>query len=274
MTLHIREQAEPMRPCPLDRRLRYAGNILLPEIGENGQERLLSAKVLVIGGGGLGSALLFYLAAAGVGTLGLVDDDRVALSNLQRQILYGGGDVGRPKVESAEKRLHSLNPDIDYIVYQRRLDADNADELIAGYDLVADGCDNFKTRFIVNAACLWQEKTLVSAAVTGFSGQLYTFKPYRGAPHPCYRCLYPDTLTDATPGCSQSGVLGSLAGQMGSWQATEVVKELLGLGESLSGRMMVVEALTNTIRKLTIKRNPSCPCCGGADVARTADGPS
>lgn len=262
MTFHIKEQAEPILPCPLDRQLRYAGNILLPEIGEKGQQRLLAAKILVIGGGGLGSALLFYLAAAGVGTLGLVDDDRVASSNLQRQILYREKDVGRFKVESAEERLYALNPNIDYVAYRCRLDETNADALIAGYDLVADGCDNFKTRFIVNAACLRQRKTLVSAAVTGFSGQLYTFKPYRGAPHPCYRCLYPDTLADAASGCSQSGVLGSLVGQMGSWQASEAIKEVLGLGQSLSGQMMVVEALTNTIRKIKLRRNPACACCG------------
>jgi len=247
-----------------DLRVRYARNISLPEVGEAGQKRLLASKVLVIGAGGLGSPLLMYLAAAGVGTLGIVDDDRVALSNLQRQILHETEDVGRPKVKSAEDTLHYLNPDINYTPHHCRLTQDNADELIADYDLVADGCDNFETRFIVNAACLRQKKTLVSAAVIGFSGQLYTFKPYLGDPHPCYQCLYPELpAPDATPRCSESGVLGSVVGQLGSWQATEVIKELLGIGESLSRQMMVVDALNNAVRKVKLPHDPACACCGG-----------
>lgn len=249
--------------CPWDDRQRYARTVFLPEIGEEGQKRLLEAKVLVIGAGGLGSALLLYLAGAGVGTLGIVDHDLVALSNLQRQILYGMDDIGRLKSKSAERRLRALNPDIIYRHYPFRLDEDTVDELIADYDLIADGSDNFQTRFTVNAACLRLRKPLVSAAVIGFSGELHTFKPYLGAPHPCYRCLYPELPPKGIAlKCSQSGVLGSLAGQMGSWQATEVIKELLGIGESLSGSVMVLDALTNTVNKIKIKRNPACTCCG------------
>lgn len=246
-----------------DQRIRYARNISMPEVGEAGQRKLLASKVLVIGAGGLGSPLLLYLAAAGVGTIGIVDDDRVALSNLQRQILHETGDIGRPKVQSAEDSLHYLNPDIKYVPHMYRIDENNAEELISQYDLVADGCDNFETRFIVNKACLKQKKPLVSAAVIGFSGQLYTFKPYLGDSHPCYQCLYHELpRPDSAPRCSDSGILGSVAGQMGSWQATEIVKELLGIGESLSGQMIVVDALNNMTRKIKLPRDPHCSCCG------------
>lgn len=246
-----------------DEAVRYARNISLPEVGEKGQQCLLQSKVLVVGAGGLGSPLLLYLAASGVGTIGVVDNDRVALSNLQRQILHETGDVGRFKVESAEDTVHTLNPDIQIIPHACRLDNSNIDDIISNYDLVADGCDNFETRFLVNAACMRQKKTLVSAAIIGFSGQLYTFKPYLGEPHPCYQCIYPELPpADATPRCSESGILGSVAGIMGSWQATEVIKELLGIGESLSGQMMLVDALTNNIRKIKVPRARACVCCG------------
>ncbi len=246
-----------------DQEVRYARNVSLPEIGSDGQERLLSSKVLVVGAGGLGSPLLFYLAAAGVGTIGVADDDRVALSNLQRQILHETGDIGHSKVESAADTIGDLNPDVQVVPHICRLDESNVDEIISCYDLVADGCDNFETRFLVNQACLRHNKTLVSSAVIGFSGQLYTFKPYLGVPHPCYQCIYPELPPpDVTPNCSESGVLGSVVGQMGSCQATEVIKELLGIGESLSGQMIMVDALTNTIRKVKVARDPSCACCG------------
>lgn len=246
-----------------DAQLRYSRNISLPEIGEEGQERLLQSRVLVIGAGGLGSPLLTYLAAAGVGTIGIVDDDRVALSNLNRQILHETADIGQLKTESAKEALHDLNPDIRIVTHPCRLDATNEDEILSGYDLVADGCDNFETRFWVNAACMRHGKTLVSAAVMGFNGQLYTFKPYLGEPHPCYQCLYPELPpADATPRCSESGVLGAVAGMMGCWQATEVIKELLGIGEGLSGFIMIFDARSATVRKVTLRRDPACPCCG------------
>ena len=246
-----------------DLAVRYARNISLPEIGETGQERLLRSKVLVIGAGGLGSPLLFYLAAAGVGTIGIADDDRVALSNLQRQILHETGDTGRPKVDSAADTIHDLNPEVTIIPHHCRLDRNNVDAIITEYDLVADGCDNFETRFLISNACMRHQKTLVSAAIIGFSGQLYTFKPYLGAPHPCYQCIYPELPPpEATPRCSESGILGSVAGQMGSWQATEVIKELLEIGDSLSGYMIVADALTNNIRKVAVPRDPACKGCG------------
>ena len=242
---------------------RYARNISLPEIGEAGQEKLLQSRVLVIGAGGLGSPLLLYLAAAGIGTLGIVDDDRVALSNLQRQIIHETTDVGRSKAASAVDALYDLNPSITLIPHDGRLEAKNAEALITNYDIIADGCDNFETRFLVNETCFKHQKTLVSAAIMGFYGQLSTFKPYLGAPHPCYQCLQPGLPHRfAMPRCSESGVLGSVAGQMGTWQATEVIKELLGIGESLSGQMLVVDALNASVRKLKLPRNSACPCCG------------
>lgn len=243
--------------------VRYARNISLAEIGEAGQEKLLASKVLVIGAGGLGSPLLYYLAAAGIGTIGVVDDDRVALNNLQRQIIHETDDIGRPKVQSAADALSLLNPDIAVVPHLLRLDASNAEELIAGYDMVADGCDNFETRFLVNQICRQLEKTLVSAAVIGFTGQLYTFKSHLGGNLPCYQCLYPEPpAAGATPPCSQAGVLGSVAGMLGSWQATEVIKELLGIGESLAGQMLMFDALGANTRKLQLPRNPACPGCG------------
>lgn len=242
---------------------RYARNISMPEVGAAGQERLARAKVLAVGAGGLGSPLLLYLAAAGVGTLGVADGDRVELSNLQRQILHETADIGRLKAESARDALLDLNPEARVIVHPARLDASNIEGIIRGYDLVADGSDNFATRFLVNAACLKAKKTLISAAVIGFSGQLYTFKPYLGAPHPCYRCFCPEEPPPgAMPRCAESGVLGAVAGILGAWQAAEAVKELLGIGESLSGYMLALEALPAEIRKIRIPRDPECSCCG------------
>ncbi len=245
-----------------DQAIRYARNVSLPEIGKVGQQHLLQSKVLVIGVGGLGSPLLFYLVAAGIGTLGIVDDDRVTLSNLQRQILHETGDIGRLKIESAADSLYDLNPEVTIIPHKLRLNSSNIDNIIENYDIIADGCDNFETRFLVNSACMRQKKTLLSAAVIGFSGQLYTFKPYLGVPHPCYQCIYPELpQRDATPNCSKSGIVGSVSGQVGSWQATEVIKELLDIGESLSGYMIMIDALTNYVSKVKVYRNPVCQCC-------------
>ena len=248
---------------PHERNVRYARTISLPEIGTSGQDALERTRVLVIGAGGLGSPLLLYLAAAGVGTLGIVDYDRVALSNLQRQIIHETADIGRPKTDSAADALNDLNPNITIIPHAGRLDEASAAALIPAYDIVADGCDNFATRFLVNRQCMQHRKTLVSASISGFVGQLYTFKPYLGSPHPCYQCLYPDLPSpDATPSCAEGGVLGSVAGIMGSWQATEIIKEILGIGDSLSGSMLMLDALSADVRKVRIPRLPGCQCCG------------
>ncbi len=245
-----------------DQLVRYARNISLPEIGEKGQQKLLKSKVLVVGAGGLGSPLLLYLAAAGVGTIGVIDDDRVALSNLQRQIIHETASIGQSKVTSAEDAIHDLNPDVTIIPYEYRLDVLNIDKLIKDYDIVADGCDNFQTRFLVNEYCFKHKRTLVSAAVIGFTGHLYTFKPYLGQPHPCYQCIYPELpASGATESCSQSGVLGSIAGQMGTWQATEIIKELLGIGTSISGQMIIIDALSASVRKIKVNRSSDCLCC-------------
>jgi adenylyltransferase/sulfurtransferase len=239
---------------------RYARHILLPEVGGVGQARLLASKVLVIGAGGLGSPLILYLAAAGVGTIGVVDDDVVELSNLQRQVLHVTDRIGMAKVESAQKTVAAINPDVALVQHRLRLTEENARALIGRYDLVADGSDNFTTRFLVNDAARAEGKTLVSAAVLRFEGQISTFKP--GGP--CYRCLYPGDLTDADgPNCGQAGVFGAMAGLMGSLQAMEVLKEILGIGDSLSGSLLLVDGLAAGFRKVGLKRDPACPCCGG-----------
>lgn len=248
---------------------RYARHLVLPEIGEAGQARLLGSRVLVIGAGGLGSPLLMYLAAAGVGTLGVIDDDLVDLSNLQRQIVHDSSATGQPKVASAQARLKEINPEVQVIPYQERLSVANAMTLFAGFDLVADGSDNFATRYLVNDACYLAGKTLVSAAIMRFDGQLSTYKAYaRDAAgpdqHPCYRCLFGDQPGEMKESCADVGVLGALAGTMGSLQATEVVKELLGIGESLSGHLVIYDALGTTFHKVRAKADPGCPLCGEA----------
>ncbi len=251
---------------------RYARHILLDGVGGVGQEKLLRSRVLVIGAGGLGSPVLLYLAAAGVGTLGVVDDDVVDLSNLQRQIVHSTASVGTPKVESAKQTLAAINPDVTVIPHQERITPDNALDLISDYDIVADGCDNFATRFLVNDACYLAEKTLVSAAILRFDAQLYTFKAHLadakngdGGHGPCYRCIFPEPPPEGQiPTCAEAGVLGALCGMAGSLQATEVLKELLGLGESLSGSMIIYDGLGTTFRKISVKPDPGCPLCGGA----------
>ncbi|CAO3407744.1 Molybdopterin-synthase adenylyltransferase (EC 2.7.7.80) [Azospirillum largimobile] len=242
---------------------RYSRHIVLPEVGGIGQERLLRSKVLVVGAGGLGAPLLLYLAAAGVGTIGIVDDDTVDLSNLQRQVIHDESTLGLPKVESAAARIRALNPDVRVEVHRMRLNRDNAMDLIGRYDLVADGSDNFATRFLLNDACFLAGKTLVSAAILRFDGQLSTFKAHLGAPHPCYRCLFAEPPPRGTvPSCSEGGVLGALAGFVGSLQATEVLKELLGLGESLSGSLLMMDTLYASYQRIAIRRDPDCALCG------------
>ncbi len=246
---------------------RYARHLVLPEIGELGQAKLLQARVLVVGAGGLGSPLLLYLAAAGVGTLGIVDDDTVELSNLQRQVVHDTSDIGRDKTASAQSRLAAINPEIRVVAHRRRLTPDSADRLISDYHLVADGSDNFPTRYLLNDACYLAGKTLVSAALLRFDGQVSTFKAHlrpadQATAHPCYRCLFGDQPADPKQSCADVGVLGALAGTLGALQATEVVKEILGIGESLSGSLLLYDALGVTFRRISVKADPACPLCG------------
>ncbi len=242
---------------------RYARHILLPEVGGEGQSRLLGARVLVVGAGGLGSPLLLYLAAAGVGTLGIVDDDRVDLTNLQRQVVHMTDSVGRPKVESAAETLAAINPGVKVVTHEARLTAANALDLIADYDVITDGSDNFETKFLLNDACYLARKPLVAGAILRFSGQVYTFKAYEPDDTPCYRCIFREPPPPgAVPTCAEAGVLGAMCGMIGSTQATEVIKEILGIGESLAGSLLVVDALSTTFRKIRARRDPGCPLCG------------
>lgn len=242
---------------------RYARHIVLPEVGGTGQGTLLRSKVLVVGAGGLGSPLLLYLAAAGVGTIGVVDDDAVDLSNLQRQVIHDETSLGVPKVESAAARIRAINPDVTVEAHKARLTRDNVMDLIGRYDVVADGSDNFATRFLLNDACYFAGKTLVSAAILRFDGQVSTFKAHLGAPHPCYRCVFPEPPPRGlVPSCSEGGVLGALAGLVGSLQATEVLKEILGIGESLSGSLLLMDTLNASYHRISVKRDPDCPLCG------------
>jgi adenylyltransferase/sulfurtransferase len=242
---------------------RYARHILLPEVGGVGQKRLLESKVLVIGAGGLGSPLILYLTAAGIGTIGVVDNDVVDLSNLQRQVVHTTERIGNSKVESARQTAAAINPEVRLIPHHTRFDADTAAGLIAPYDLVADGSDNFATRFLTADACYFARKTLVSAAVLRFDGQLSTFKPYLEGDHSCYRCLFREPPPpDYMQTCANAGVLGAMTGAMGSLQAGEVIKELLGIGESLTGSLLIVDALGATFRTIRVHRDPDCPLCG------------
>ena len=242
---------------------RYARHIVLAEIGGIGQARLIAAKVLVIGAGGLGAPLLQYLAAAGIGTLGVIDDDTVDLSNLQRQVIHRTGDIGLAKAESAKQALAAINPEVNVVAHRERLTTANAAKIVAGYDIVADGSDNFATRYLVNDTCFRLKKTLVSAAILRFDGQISTYKAFNGAGHPCLRCIFPEAPSeDAVPSCAQAGVLGALAGTLGSMQATEVVKEILGVGKSLSGRLLMYDALAASFDEMAIAKRPDCPTCG------------
>ena len=242
---------------------RYARHLVLPELGEEGQARLLDSGVLVIGAGGLGSPLLLYLASAGVGRLGIVDHDEVDLSNLQRQVIHGTGDVERAKVDSAADAIRRVNPDVKVVRHRERITRANAADLVANYDLVADGSDNFATRYLVHDACYFARVPLVSAAIMRFDGQLSTFKAYRpGDGHPCYRCIFGPQPPDPKESCADVGVLATLPGVMGTLQASEVIKELAGIGESLSGRLVLFDALAATFRKVSVKRDPDCQLCG------------
>lgn len=243
--------------------LRYARHVVLDEVGEEGQARLLASRVLVVGAGGLGSPLLLYLAAAGVGTLRVADDDTVDLTNLQRQIVHTANRIGARKTDSARQAVEALNPEVRVEVHDVRLTASNAAALIAGCDAVADGTDNFAARFALSDACAAERVPLVSAALQRFEGQLTTFRPWLGGP--CYRCLFPEPPPeDLIPRCEEAGILGVTAGVLGTLQATEVIKELLGLGESLDGTLLFYDALGASFRRIAIRKNPACPACGNA----------
>ena len=242
-----------------EQRERYSRHLLIPEIGLEGQTKLLESKVLLLGAGGLGSPTALYLAAAGVGTLGIVDDDAVDLSNLQRQVIHTTDRIGVPKVDSAEESIQAINPDVTVVKYQTRLDASNIMEIIEGYDVIVDGVDNFPTRYLLNDASVRLGIPVVSASILGFDGQLSVFKPYEG---PCYRCLYPvPPPAELAPSCGANGVLGVLPGTMGLLQATEVVKLVVGAGEPLVGRLLLYEALGATFTELKVRRDPECPIC-------------
>jgi len=246
-----------------DELARYARHLVLREVGGPGQAKIRQARVLMVGAGGLGSPAALYLAAAGIGILGLVDDDAVSLSNLQRQILFRTSDIGRPKVEAGAQALKALNPGVQIQPHKTRLGPANVMALIADYDIVADGSDNFATRFLLNDACFFAKKTLVSAAVTEFEGQLATYKGHEPG-CPCYRCLFPQAPPPGTvPNCSETGVLGAAAGVMGALQGLEVLKEVIGLGTGLSGKILTYKALTAEFRTARLPKDPACPLCGG-----------
>ena len=248
---------------------RYARHLVLHEIGGPGQNRLKAAKVLVIGAGGLGAPLLYYLAAAGIGTIGIIDHDTVSLSNLQRQIIHTTARVGLPKTSSARETLQGLNPHVHVIEHPFRITADNALDIISGYDIVADGCDNFPTRYLVSDACFFAGKTLVSAAVGQFDGQLSVFKPHEtspaGTPWPSYRCLMGELPPRGLfPACEEAGILGALPGILGSMQAMEVIKEILAIGDSLAGRLLMYDALATRFYETKLAWNPDNPLTGNA----------
>jgi molybdopterin/thiamine biosynthesis adenylyltransferase/rhodanese-related sulfurtransferase len=242
-----------------EQRERYSRHLLIPEVGVEGQQKLLEAKVLLLGAGGLGSPTALYLAAAGVGTLGIVDDDEVDLSNLQRQVIHTTDRVGVPKVDSAEQTISAINPDVEVVKYPVRLDASNIVEIIEGYDVIVDGLDNFPTRYLLNDASVRLDIPVVSAAILGFDGQLSVFKPHDG---PCYRCLFPEPPpAELAPSCGANGVLGVLPGTMGLLQATEVVKLVIGEGDPLIGRLLLYDALAATFTEVKVRRDPDCPIC-------------
>lgn len=248
---------------------RYARHIILPEVGGKGQEKLLNSKVLVIGAGGLGSPAILYLAAAGVGTIGIVDFDVVDLSNLQRQIIHNTERVGTPKVESARKTVEMLNPDVKVITYNTRISKENIMDIIKDYDVVLDGTDNFPTRFLINDACYFAGKPLVSAAMLRFEGQVSVFDFRNKEQSPCYRCLFPEPPPPGlVPSCQEAGILGSIGGIMGCIQATEAIKLILGIGEPLVGKLLIMDALSMDFRKVKLRKDPNCPLCGEKPVIK------
>jgi molybdopterin/thiamine biosynthesis adenylyltransferase/rhodanese-related sulfurtransferase len=246
---------------------RYARQVLIPEIGQEGQRKLIDARVLLIGAGGLGSPIALYLAASGVGTIGIVDDDVVEESNLQRQVLHGVDRLGMHKADSAELTIRALNPETAVAKHIERLGPENVDRLIAGYDVIVDGTDNFETRYALNDAAVRQRKPVVHGSIYRWDGQVTTFVPFEG---PCYRCMYPtQPPPELAPACSVAGVLGVLPGMVGLLQANEVFKLVLGVGETLSGRLLMLDAAGTTFDEVRIWRDPACPACGeGADASQ------
>lgn len=239
---------------------RYSRHIILPEVGGKGQKKLLSSKVFIVGAGGLGCPVGYYLAAAGVGSLGIVDDDEVELSNLQRQIAHNVNTLGKPKVESVKKTFEALNPDVDVKAMKERVTRDNIMDLIKDYDVVVDGSDNFPTRYLVNDACVMLGKPLVSGAILRFEGQVSTILPHDGH---CYRCLFEEPPPPGlVPSCQEAGVLGVMPGVVGALQATEVLKLLLGIGRPLKNELLIYNALRLEFRKVKVPKNPDCPVCG------------
>jgi len=251
---------EPAADLSVDEVKRYSRHLIIPEIGMTGQKRLKNARVLCVGAGGLGSPALLYLAAAGVGTLGVIDFDVVDESNLQRQIIHGQSDVGRPKAESARDSIREINPNVNVILHETALDNDNALDIFSQYDLIVDGTDNFATRYLVNDACVLLGKPYVWGSIYRFDGQASVFWAEHG---PCYRCLYPEPPPPGmVPSCAEGGVLGVLCGSIGSIQVTEAIKLLTGVGESLAGRLMIYDALEMSYRTVRVRKDPECPICG------------
>lgn len=247
-------------PFTEDEIVRYSRHIILREVGGVGQQKLRDASVLVVGAGGLGSPSALYLAAAGVGRIGIIDDDRVDLSNLQRQVLHRTQDVGSPKVDSAQRTLSDLNPGVKVETYPFRLTASNIVPLIREYDVILNGVDNFPTRYLINDACVMEGKPLVEAGILRWDGLLMTIKPGEG---PCYRCLFPEPPPPGLiPSCQEAGVIGAIGGIMGTLQALEAIKVILGVGETLTGRMLTFDALETRFREIKVRRNPKCPVCG------------
>ena len=238
---------------------RYSRHIILPEVGGSGQQKMLEARVLLLGAGGLGSPAAYYLAAAGIGNLGIVDFDRVDLSNLQRQIIHSTERIGMLKTESAKKTIEALNPDVNISLYNERLDSSNIMNLIESYDYIVDGSDNFPTRYLVNDACVMKNKTLIHGSIYRFEGQVTVFKPGDG---PCYRCLYPEPPPPGmVPNCQEGGVLGVLAGVIGNLQVVEVLKLVLGIGKTLVGKLIIYDALNTEFRNLRLRKDTNCPIC-------------
>jgi len=239
---------------------RYSRHIILPEVGGSGQQKMLKARVLLLGAGGLGSPAAYYLAAAGIGNLGIVDFDQVDLSNLQRQIIHSTERIGMLKTESAKKTIQALNPDVNVTLYNEKMDSSNIMSLIKDYDYVVDGSDNFPTRYLVNDACVMKNKTLIHGSIYRFEGQVTVFKPGDG---PCYRCLYPEPPPPGmVPNCQEGGVLGVLAGVIGNLQVVEVLKLILGIGKPLVGKLLIYDALNTEFRNLRLRRDANCPICG------------
>ena len=239
---------------------RYSRHIILPEVGGSGQQKMLEARVLLLGAGGLGSPAAYYLAAAGIGNLGIVDFDQVDLSNLQRQIIHSTERIGMLKTESAKKTIQALNPDVNVTLYNEKMDSSNIMNLIKNYDYIVDGSDNFPTRYLVNDACVMKNKTLIHGSIYRFEGQVTVFKPGDG---PCYRCLYPEPPPPGmVPNCQEGGVLGVLAGVIGNLQVVEVLKLILGIGKPLVGKLLIYDALNTEFRNLRLRRDVNCPICG------------